>query len=548
MGFRARLIILCQVLSMFTFALGIFSTNYLEDIDHNFQLLAEEAVPKTVAISVMQGSYRELRIQLRSLGIEGIEGSLTREVKAKAERQIDLFESALAEYKSHQLSPAEQTALTHLESSYLAFLDGGSGVFEQAQSATQADRDKLNQFFKEDCPRLANHVYKSLNELLAHQQSWANDKKTSTGQSVKEAKSRIFWLSIIFFALSIIIGGLFSERLLSVLMKGVSNVASHLSHAMEELSASSADMSESSTELSGMSKQQADRLNSTAEAADEIRAIANSNLQSVLETNELAQRTATVVYEGSQATSSLGSAISEIAHSNGLVAKQIAFSNQELQQTVNMIKTIADKVNVINDIVFQTKLLSFNASVEAARAGRAGDGFAVVANEIGNLAEMSGEAAQTINALLDDSIQRVSEIAGSTEQKFNSINNDLKARVENGVELSKRCGEIFGSIDQEMETLKSKIKDISESSEEQTTALEQIVTAVHDANLITTKTLGQVDRNLGQSRNISNAVHEINGSLGDLNKLVKRDTSSTQSDQPSSQADSSNRPSHLRVA
>ena len=57
---------------------------------------------------------------------------------------------------------------------------------------------------------------------------------------------------------------------------------------------------------------------------------------------------------------------------------------------------IKDKVNIINDIVFQTKLLSFNASVEAARAGENGKGFAVVAEEVGNLASVSGKAANEI--------------------------------------------------------------------------------------------------------------------------------------------------------
>ena len=72
-----------------------------------------------------------------------------------------------------------------------------------------------------------------------------------------------------------------------------------------------------------------------------------------------------------------------------------------------LISEIGNKTKVINDIVFQTKLLSFNASVEAARAGEHGKGFSVVAEEVGNLAHMSGNSAKEITQLLESSINRV---------------------------------------------------------------------------------------------------------------------------------------------
>ncbi|MHA0111674.1 methyl-accepting chemotaxis protein, partial [Klebsiella pneumoniae] len=78
-------------------------------------------------------------------------------------------------------------------------------------------------------------------------------------------------------------------------------------------------------------------------------------------------------------------------------------ANSQLQSISNIIGEISAKTNIINDIVFKTQLLSFNASIEAARAGQHGRGFAVVAEEVGNLAQMSGNAAKEIRALLEDS-------------------------------------------------------------------------------------------------------------------------------------------------
>ena len=72
-------------------------------------------------------------------------------------------------------------------------------------------------------------------------------------------------------------------------------------------------------------------------------------------------------------------------------------------------------------IVFQTKLLSFNASVEAARAGEYGKGFSVVAEEVGNLAQMSGIAAKDISALLQSSVKKVEQIATESKTKIDRL-------------------------------------------------------------------------------------------------------------------------------
>ena len=66
----------------------------------------------------------------------------------------------------------------------------------------------------------------------------------------------------------------------------------------------------------------------------------------------------------------------------------------------SIIQEIEDKTKAIDEIVFQTKLLSFNASVEAERAGEHGRGFSVVAQEVGNLAQLSGKSAAEINEIL----------------------------------------------------------------------------------------------------------------------------------------------------
>src|SRR5690606_14658037 len=79
------------------------------------------------------------------------------------------------------------------------------------------------------------------------------------------------------------------------------------------------------------------------------------------------------------------------------IIKSLETIADQLNDFQNTFSSVEEKTNMINDIVFQTKLLSFNASVEAARAGHHGKGFSVVAEEIGRLAETSGTSASAIN-------------------------------------------------------------------------------------------------------------------------------------------------------
>ncbi len=91
----------------------------------------------------------------------------------------------------------------------------------------------------------------------------------------------------------------------------------------------------------------------------------------------------------------------------------IESQSEDVGRMVEIIEDIGKETKAIHAIVFETKMLSFNASIEAARAGDHGAGFSVVAQEINSLAEMSGTAAHAIHRLLDESLGRANAIVAS---------------------------------------------------------------------------------------------------------------------------------------
>lgn len=140
--------------------------------------------------------------------------------------------------------------------------------------------------------------------------------------------------------------------------------------------------------------------------------------------------------------------LAAVKSSTQSLENSVADSLKELSQIVDSMRVIQSKTKMINEIVFQTKLLSFNASVEAARAGDSGRGFAVVAEEMAKLASTSGQASQEIEKILDESlhqtteqIQRVStHLSSLTQQTVQSVDAALResARAVHGFEDLKK--------------------------------------------------------------------------------------------------------------
>ena len=145
----------------------------------------------------------------------------------------------------------------------------------------------------------------------------------------------------------------------------------------------------------------------------------------------------------------------KVIHDMTSAMNTLANTSNQLQNISGIFSKISSEANVINDIVFKTQLLSFNAFLEAARAGQHGSGFAVVAEEVGNLADSSGKAAKEIRSLLVDSQSNVEDILGKT-----------KTRITDAKSTNVRAQEIFSEIVQYVADHLRKITESSKSQEE----------------------------------------------------------------------------------
>ena len=172
----------------------------------------------------------------------------------------------------------------------------------------------------------------------------------------------------------------------------------------------------------------AEQIGRTAQEIDaangELATGTRSQADSVSGTTASTQRMTEAVRRSAASTASvsrLAAEASEVATSGGRVVGQVVETMKGIDESS---KRIADIVNVIDGIAFQTNILALNAAVEAARAGEQGRGFAVVAGEVRTLSQRSAEAAREIKSLIGESVSRVqsgsalADEAGLTMQRL----------------------------------------------------------------------------------------------------------------------------------
>ncbi|RXI33158.1 chemotaxis protein [Arcobacter ellisii] len=188
--------------------------------------------------------------------------------------------------------------------------------------------------------------------------------------------------------------------------------------------------------------------------------------------------------ENIQKMASYSNSVTKSANDGEKLANQTTVAMEEINIQVN---SINEAITVIDQIAFQTNILSLNAAVEAATAGEAGKGFAVVAQEVRNLASRSAEAAKEIKTIVENATKKAND----------------------GKEIASHMIEGYKELNQNITNTINLIQDIEMSSKEQLSGIEQINDAVN-----------QLDQQTQQNAAVASQTHDVAVLTDEIAKLV----------------------------
>jgi methyl-accepting chemotaxis protein len=308
-----------------------------------------------------------------------------------------------------------------------------------------------------------------------------NDKETKEAEQHSESAAKT---AKIISLVCMIVGTILAVSLgffLSLsITRPVNRVVSSLSEAAEQVVSASGQVSSASQSLAEGASEQAASIEETSSSLEEMSSMTKQNADNANSADKLMKESREMVERANGSMTELTQSMLDISKAS--------------DETSKIIKTI-------DEIAFQTNLLALNAAVEAARAGEAGAGFAVVANEVRNLAMRAAEAAKNTAGLIEGTVKKVRE----------------------GSELVERTNGAFSEVSKSAAKVADLVSEIAAASSEQAQGIDQINKAVTEMDKVTQQNAANAEESASASEEMNAQAEQMKVIAGELQSIVGGD-------------------------
>jgi methyl-accepting chemotaxis protein/methyl-accepting chemotaxis protein-1 (serine sensor receptor) len=377
--------------------------------------------------------------------------------------ELSRTESELSEY---------QPMVESGQSGAFSALQQGLNAVSRAHDEMLGDLDR--QQFDQVQKAFDDAVVPRAREMGAQAQNLVDQEKerlTSVTKSADSETARGTWIVSLLFLCSLGAAAMV-WWVIQQTNRHLRGLAVEVASGSRRVARAAAQVSSASQSLAQYASEQAAALEETSASMEQMRSVTHKN------------------NDNSRGTADLMNASMEVVGAAERTIREMSASMQEISASGEKITKV---VKLIDDIAFQTKILSLNAAVEAARAGAAGAGFAVVAEQVGHLAQECAEAARSTAEMIDGTV----------------------AGVRDGSLKLVRAAEAIQEVVKHSSKVKVLVDEVHVGSQEQARGIDQVARAVTQMQEVTQKTASNAEEGAASGR-------ELDAHAGGLGKLVRR--------------------------
>ncbi|KAE9648100.1 methyl-accepting chemotaxis protein [Pseudomonas sp. PB106] len=520
-------------IALLVVVLGVFAVNRMSIIRQASIDMESTQLPSVTHLAVVTENVLRLRI-LSFRVLVNREPSGLQEAQTRIAALVDKVRSAQASYAALPAGAEERALYQTFASTLDNYLQAQSQMMELSR---QDKIDELRSLINTRIKDGTDQMGEQLNKLIAINAAGAKAASMQAGEKYDSAIFGIVLVAIVAALATVLLAWLLTRSIVTPLNRAVAAartiaegnltkvieidgndeparllealaaMQTNLRKTIEQIAGSATQLGAAAEELSAVTEeasrglqQQNNEIEQAATAVNEMTAAVEEVARNAVSTSEASNQSTHAAREGRDQVVKTVDAIQTMTH--------------DVQNTAQMIEGLATQgrdigkvLDVIRAIAEQTNLLALNAAIEAARAGEAGRGFAVVADEVRALAHRTAQSTQEIEKMVAG-IQNGTGEAVSSMQQSNQ-------RTQSTLEMARAAGVALEQITQSIHQINERNLVIASASEEQAQVSREV-----DRNLVNIRDLAT--QSAAGANQTSAATHELSRLAVDLNAMVAR--------------------------